>query len=543
MLGRGTFGQVVKARSLGTGEVVAVKVIKLLAAYHQQARVEIGILQLLNTRADPDDRCNIVRLRSYFMHGKHLCLVFELLDMNLYELLKQNHYRGLSMLRTRSLLGQILTALCALRSVRIIHCDLKPENVLLRSVHGGEVKLIDYGSSCADGATTYEYIQSRFYRAPEVLLGAGYGAPIDTWSLGCLAAELFLGLPLWPGASEYNQIQRLTEALGPPPPSLLLSAKHAHKFFRSTQPGNPMAPWTLLTPDEHAQITGKPLPALGKRHFAATTLSGLIQGAPLRRGLSEPEVRQELAQRMSFLDWLQGLLRLDPDLRWTPSQAAQHPFITGEPFSGAWTPPPEAPPPPLRSSLSPVKPAFHPDSPMPSPRSAAAWPGGVFPVGSPHSLHDPSGFPSPPSSLERYAQLFERQMQQERRLVPAQGASASPHFALLMSVPAGPHSWPAVPGGFATQALHLHAQAAVQQLSVGSGHRRSSESGVSLLTAAVRRAEDERRRQGQSREGEEVTDVSPVQAQQLQQVAALATAQATAHANALALQQQGGWPR
>lgn len=90
-----------------------------------------------------------------------------------------------------------------LHDASIIHCDLKPENILLTEPGTGgsvgQLKLIDFGSACFEGRTAYSYIQSRFYRSPEVLLGLSYSAAIDMWSFGCVAAELFLGLPLFPG--------------------------------------------------------------------------------------------------------------------------------------------------------------------------------------------------------------------------------------------------------------------------------------------------------------------------------------------------------
>ncbi len=76
------------------------------------------------------------------------------------------------------------------------------------------IKVIDFGSACHERQTVYTYIQSRFYRSPEVLLGMSYTASIDMWSLGCIAVELFLGLPLFPGTSEYNQLTRIIEMLG-----------------------------------------------------------------------------------------------------------------------------------------------------------------------------------------------------------------------------------------------------------------------------------------------------------------------------------------
>lgn len=80
-----------------------------------------------------------------------------------------------------------------------MHCDLKPENVMLRQPNRSIIKVIDFGSSCLTDERVYTYIQSRFYRAPEVILGLPYSTPIDMWSMGCILAELFTGYPLFPG--------------------------------------------------------------------------------------------------------------------------------------------------------------------------------------------------------------------------------------------------------------------------------------------------------------------------------------------------------
>ena len=93
--------------------------------------------------------------------------------------------------------------------------------------------MIDFGSSCYSSQRVYTYIQSRFYRAPEVILGAGYSTPIDMWSVGCIVAELWTGCPLFAGEDEADQLACIVELLGLPPAHLLRAAKRAPHFLTS----------------------------------------------------------------------------------------------------------------------------------------------------------------------------------------------------------------------------------------------------------------------------------------------------------------------
>lgn len=126
---------------------------------------------------------------------------------------------------------QLLISLKFLKSNNIIHCDLKPENVLLKYYNKSMIKIVDFGSSCYQNQRIYTYIQSRFYRAPEVVLGLPYGFEIDMWSVGCIVFELINGLPLFPGESETDQIGRFTEVLGAPPEDILKQASRALVFY------------------------------------------------------------------------------------------------------------------------------------------------------------------------------------------------------------------------------------------------------------------------------------------------------------------------
>ncbi|KAH8876067.1 dual specificity tyrosine-phosphorylation-regulated kinase 3 like [Schistosoma japonicum] len=304
LLGKGSFGQVVSAYDHMKGCKVALKIIRTEPRFTIQAREEIRILEKLRsmreTSCDESNRYDfpIINLFEHFTFRKHICMTFELLNINLYDLLKLNKFTGLPRDRVRRICLQVLKALQFIQKAGIIHCDLKPENILLvwpqspenenttntnisnntnnsnnnnnqknaynqYSYHeksqqhhyhnnnnnrfdplnnlltmcqrGTEqkdyVKLIDFGSSCFQNGQPYPYIQSRFYRAPEILLRLGYDQAIDTWSFGCLVAELINGLPLFPGEDEADQMACIMEVLGLPHPNLLRYSTQLDRYF------------------------------------------------------------------------------------------------------------------------------------------------------------------------------------------------------------------------------------------------------------------------------------------------------------------------
>mmetsp|Transcript_37239 Transcript_37239/g.105059 ORF Transcript_37239/g.105059 Transcript_37239/m.105059 type:complete len:1166 (-) Transcript_37239:1237-4734(-) len=472
ILGQGTFGQVAKCWCEALEQHVAIKIIKNQPAYYHQARMEICVLQLLNQRYDPDNERHIVRLEECFVHKRHLCLVFELLSVNLYELVKHNQFQGLSMNLLRVLMAQILDALVVLREARVIHCDLKPENVLLKGLDSGEIKVIDFGSACFENRTVYSYIQSRFYRSPEVLLGHPYTSAIDMWSFGCVAAEMFLGLPLFPGASEYDLLGRVIEMLGTPPVSLLAAAKNTSKYFTKIEERGGTGPrYQLLSQQAVEARSNRPAP-LGKRYFKHTRLADIIGAYPMRSGMSEAHVARERQDREAFLDLLLGVLELDPLLRWSPHQAMQHPFITGDTFTGPFQPEPDPQPVSTGALQIPMGSPSHPlGSPAFNGGSAGLFPwapgSGASLGASASSLGNSFSQLQPGSPASIQAQAHAAAMAVMNQLSPQMGS--------------GPH----LPGSFAGQTVGSGPGSFGQPASFGQMHSFSQQAAAAAAAAAA----------------------------------------------------------
>ncbi|XP_062327969.1 homeodomain-interacting protein kinase 3 isoform X4 [Osmerus eperlanus] len=324
-LGRGTFGQVVKCWKRGTGEVVAVKILKNHPSYARQGQIEVGILARLS--GENADEHNLVRAFECFQHRSHTCLVFEMLEQNLYDFLKQNKFSPLPLKVIRPVLQQVAMALRKLKMMGLIHADLKPENIMLvdpvRQPY--RVKVIDFGSaSHVSKAVCSTYLQSRYYRAPEIILGLPFCEAIDMWSLGCVIAELFLGWPLYPGALEYDQIRYISQTQGLPGEHLLNVGTKTSRFF-CRESDSPYAAWRLKSTDSHETETG--MKSKEARKYIFSCLDDIAH-VNLVLNLEGNDQLAEKGDRGEFVSLLKRMLMIDAEQRIVPADVLSHPFVT-----------------------------------------------------------------------------------------------------------------------------------------------------------------------------------------------------------------------
>ncbi len=231
LLGQAAFSRAVKAFDLKKRQLVCLKVVKNSKDYFDQSLDEIKVLRYVNSK-DGEDTQGIVRLYDYFYFREHLILVMEILGANLYEFSKRDDKKSFfSPGNMKKVATQILQSLRFMHSISLIHADLKPENILIKSLQHCQIKVIDLGSSFFNHDVRTSFVQSRSYRAPEVILGAPYDYKIDIWSLGCILVELVTGDVLFQDYPGAQMLARMESIMGKFPTHLINSGKYARRYF------------------------------------------------------------------------------------------------------------------------------------------------------------------------------------------------------------------------------------------------------------------------------------------------------------------------
>ncbi|KAJ1724435.1 U4/U6 small nuclear ribonucleoprotein prp4 [Coemansia erecta] len=321
ILGQGVFSSVVKALDKHENTQVAVKIIRQNEAMYRAGVKEQRILERLQS-ADPEGKMHVVGFLRSFVHRGHMCLCFELMSLDLRQIVrKYGRNSGLSLQAVQVYGAHLLLALDLLRRCQVVHGDIKPDNCFV-SDERNNVKLGDLGSACdvAECEVT-AYLVSRYYRAPEIILGMAYDQAIDMWSLGVTLFELYTGHIMFPGRNNNHMLRLMMEARGPFSNRMLRKGQLWQQHFEDNGGG---VMDLVVRPGANAGAAAAGADMVQRVKVARPTRdikSRVLQATP--PGSSTKDV--ELATRLASL--LERCLELNPEKRITPAEALRHPFF------------------------------------------------------------------------------------------------------------------------------------------------------------------------------------------------------------------------
>ncbi|RWS28390.1 Serine/threonine-protein kinase PRP4-like protein [Leptotrombidium deliense] len=310
--GQGVFSNVVRARDMArSGHEVAVKIIRSNEIMHKTGLKELEMLKRLND-ADPEDKFHCLRLFRHFYHKSHLCLVFEPLSMNLREVLKKyGKDIGLHIKAVRSYSQQLFLALKLLKKCNILHADIKPDNILVNESKS-VLKLCDFGSASSTSENDITpYLVSRFYRAPEIILGLNYDFNIDMWSVGVTLYELYTGKIMFPGKSNNQMLKFFMDLKGRFSNKMIRKGAFKDQHF-----------------DQNCNFLYQEIDKVTERE-KVVVMSNIRATRDLQNELIAGHRLPEDQQRkvVQLKDLLEKILMLDPNKRFNINQALSHPFI------------------------------------------------------------------------------------------------------------------------------------------------------------------------------------------------------------------------
>lgn len=312
-LGRGVFSTVCLCKDSRKARTVAVKMIRNNASMKRSALREKKILEKINSLDVKNSF--IVELLDTFDFGQHLCLVFHPFKMNLREVLHQfGKNVGLNINAVKVYAKQLLTGLKYLDKLNIIHADLKLDNILVTEKMG-LVKICDFGSALFADDPSLEptpYLVSRYYRAPEVILGVKYTKKVDIWSLGCCLFEILSGKVMFPGETNNLMLKLMQKVKGKVPNKLVKKHLNSYLFLNRLPHFDPSTFEFVefIWNEKEETLATKKINILEKNKTTVYQL--MINNS--KKGNNEREVR-------SFCTVLEQCTTLDPKKRISPEKA------------------------------------------------------------------------------------------------------------------------------------------------------------------------------------------------------------------------------
>ena len=326
--GKGVFSTVLFCRNTRRQgkiqhEHVAVKVIRANDLMRKEGMKELAILREIS-EADPHGTSHNVRILEHFVHRNHLCLVFEAAEMNLREVIKKyGRNAGINIDAVRRYAKQLFQALRLLKKLGVIHADLKPDNIIVSS-DNHNIQVCDFGSAFRENGTDVvptPYLVSRFYRAPEIILGDLYDCSIDVWSAATCLYELFTGSVMFNGRDNNAMLHEMQLIKGAFPVKILRRHRTNYEKLEKEHHFVQMPDWRFKL-NKVDRVTKRIITS-----YIVVTTPKQDLGKILMSSLSAGGKRKLVLQ---LKDLLMTCLALDPDKRMTPSQALKHPFISSK---------------------------------------------------------------------------------------------------------------------------------------------------------------------------------------------------------------------
>uniref|UniRef100_A0AAV1TRR7 non-specific serine/threonine protein kinase n=1 Tax=Peronospora matthiolae TaxID=2874970 RepID=A0AAV1TRR7_9STRA len=328
-VGKGVFSTVLRCQCItplqaANGEalsVVAIKIIRNNDVMRDAAHTELKLLKELGER-DPRDKKHCIRLLDSFSHRNHVAMVFEPMQMNVREAMKKFGGKGgISIQAVRVFSKHLLIALNHLDSCGVIHADIKPDNILLNEKQT-TVKLCDFGSAFRSDEGKQDptpYLVSRFYRAPEIVLGLAYNKAVDMWSVGCCLYEMFTGKVVFPGSTNNEMLKLFMELKGKISNKLIKKHRQAYVDQLLMEPH--FTEDLKFCSRESDQVTGKPILRLMETFKTKVDLASSLLAAK-----SASDDRKLVLELRDLLD---RMFTLDPSRRISVKDALVHPFVKG----------------------------------------------------------------------------------------------------------------------------------------------------------------------------------------------------------------------
>lgn len=323
-MGRGVFSTVVSAWDKEDEQDVAIKIIRSNEMMRRTGEKELNFLRLLRD-SDPHGRKRCIKILHHFFHRGHLCLVFEAMEMNFRKLTQKygGGGRGLALQAVRQYAKQLFIACKHMHGNGIVHADLKPDNIVVSKDYK-TLKICDFGSAFhlreMSELKDTPLLVSRYYRAPEIILGNERGQPLDVWSIGCCLYEMFTGDILFKRNKDNNGLlYEIMKLCGPVSKKLQRSGTFTDDHFDSDG--------KFVYQHAKDPVTGKKVPKVINitkpvRDLAAHLLK------KRRQERRDPSATDEHKRSLNnFKSLLQRCLMLDPNNRITAVQALKHPFL------------------------------------------------------------------------------------------------------------------------------------------------------------------------------------------------------------------------